>query len=154
MKNDCILYAEDDPNDVFLLQLAFKEAGIPNPLQIVTDGQEAIDYLGGTGPFTNRRRYPMPCLVLLDIKMPRITGLEVLAWMRSQPNLRHLPVLLYSASDLPADREKAVKIGANAYVVKPVTIEERLEFAQAIRAFWLHFHHPPPVGVHTADAAA
>ena len=143
MNNDCILYAEDDPNDVFLLQLAFKEAAIPNPLQIVTDGQEAMDYLAKVEASANRRRYPAPCLVLLDIKMPRITGLEVLAWMRGRPKLRALPVIIFSASDLPSDRAQAVKIGANAYVVKPATIEERVEFAQAIAAFWLHFHHPP-----------
>ena len=143
MNNKCILYAEDDPNDVFLLQLAFKEAAIPNPLQIVTDGQQAIDYLDGVGPYSNRLKYPLPCLVLLDIKMPRVTGLEVLAWMRSQPKLHGLPVILFSASALPADCDRAIQIGANAYVVKPATIEERVEFAQAVCSFWLHFNHPP-----------
>lgn len=144
MTKDCILYAEDDLNDVFLLQHSFADAGIPNPLQIVKDGQEAMDYLAGVGAFADRRRHPWPCLVLLDIKLPRKTGLEVLAWMRAQPNLRYLPVIIFSASSHPNDRETAIQIGANSYVLKPNTVAERTEFAHAIRAFWLHFHYPPP----------
>ena len=143
MTNQCVLYAEDDPNDAFLLQHAFATAEIPNPLQIVTDGQAAIDYLAGTGAFADRSRYPRPGLVLLDIKLPRQTGLEVLAWLRAQPNLHGLPVIMFSASGRAGDVAQASRLGANAYVVKPATIEDRLEFARAVRTFWLHFHHPP-----------
>ncbi|MEI8313905.1 MAG: response regulator [Verrucomicrobiota bacterium] len=143
MNNDCILYAEDDPNDAFFLQHAFDEVGIHNPLQIVKDGQEAIDYLAGVGLFTDRRRYPPPCLILLDLKMPRKSGIEVLAWIRAQPAMCCVPVLVLSASCLASDLEKASLLGANSYIIKPFSLEERVEFAQAIRSFWLHFHYRP-----------
>ena len=151
MTNDCILYAEDDFNDAFFLQHAFAEAAIPNPLQIVRDGQEAIDYLTGLGVFADRHLYPLPCLVLLDLKMPRKSGLEVLAWIRAHPDFRSLPVILFSSSPNQADSQSASEVGANAYVIKPSTVEERIELAQSIRSFWLHFHlrpaprpNPPP----------
>ena len=151
MNNQCVLYVEDDPNDAFLLKHAFAKAEIPTRLQIVTDGQEAVDYLAGVGAFADRSRHPMPRLVLLDIKLPRKTGLEVLAWLRAQPHLRHLPVIMFTSSTFQTDIATANERGANAYVVKPGTIEERLDFAQAVNAFWLHFHHIPE---NPPDAAA
>lgn len=143
MNPDCILYAEDDANDAFFLEHAFKKAKVPTRLQLVGDGQAAIDYLAGVGEYADRDLYPLPCLVLLDIKLPRKTGLEVLAWMRDQSHLRHLPVIMFSASTFQSDIASANESGANAYVVKPVTIEERLDFAQAVQAFWIHFHRSP-----------
>lgn len=152
MSRDCILYAEDDPNDVFFIKHAFAKVGVANPLQIVKDGQEAKNYLDGVGAFADRSRYPLPCLVLLDIKMPRVSGFDVLHWMRDQPNFRNIPVIIFSASSFPSDIEHAYEIGANAYVVKPVTAVERLAFAQAIHAFWRHLRYLP-AGVR-ADKAA
>ena len=141
---DCILYAEDDPNDVFFIKHAFAKVGVANPLQTVKDGQAAIQYLAGEGAFADRRRYPLPCLVLLDIKMPRATGFDVLHWMQDQRHLRNIPVIIFSASAFPFDIERAYELGANAYVVKPVTVAERLAFAEAIHRFWLHLRYPPP----------
>lgn len=149
---DCILYAEDDPNDVFFIKHAFAKVGVANPLHTVADGQAAKNYLAGVGAFTDRHRYPLPCLVLLDIKLPQVSGWDVLHWMQDQPNLRKIPVIIFSASSFPSDIEKAYAIGANAYVVKPVTLDERLAFAHAIRAVWLQLHYPPP-GLPRAKAA-
>ena len=144
MNNQCVLYVEDDPNDAFLLKHAFAKAEIPTRLQIVTDGQDAVDYLAGVGAFADRSRHPMPRLVVLDIKLPRKTGLEVLAWLRAQADLRGLPVIMFSSSGQPGDVELANRLGANSYVVKPAALEDWLAFAKTIRTFWLHFHYSLP----------
>ena len=80
-----ILQVEDDPNDVFFLQHAMKKAGVANPVQVATDGQQAIDYLRGVGKFADRKKFPLPCLILLDLKLPHVMGLDVLKWIRQQP---------------------------------------------------------------------
>ena len=80
-----ILLVEDEVNDVFFMKHAFEEVGILNPLQVAVDGQEAMDYLGGHGAYADRERFPLPCLTLLDLKLPRVMGLEVLQWIREQP---------------------------------------------------------------------
>lgn len=143
MPNNCIFYAEDDPNDVFFLQHAFTAANIANPLQTVSDGQAAIDYFAGTGAFAGRQKFPLPCLVLLDLKLPHKTGLEVLAWLRAHPQLRFLPVIMFTASAQPSDIEQACVLGANAFVVKPVTMEDRRDFVECLQSFWLRFHRCP-----------
>jgi len=89
-----VLYVEDNADDVLLLRHAFKRADILDPVQFAQDGQEAIDYLAGAGKFSDRKKYPMPRLVLLDLKLPKKTGIEVLQWIREQPALRKLPVTL------------------------------------------------------------
>lgn len=154
MNGDCILYADDDINDAFFMQYAFTDAGIFNRLQIITDGQAAINYLAGVGSFSDRLRYPLPCLALLDLKMPRKTGLEVLAWIRAQPRFCCLPVIVFTASANPADMEKAGRLGANSFVVKPISVAERSEFARAIRAFWLNFHCSLPASAWPVESAA
>src|SRR6267378_6842018 len=109
----CVLLVEDDLNDIFLVKRAFKIAQIENPLQIVTDGQEAINYLRGDGKYADRERYPLPRLMVMDIKMPRRTGFEVLEWVKGHGRpLRRIPIVIVSSSDNPADINRAYELGA------------------------------------------
>src|SRR4030095_8087254 len=102
-----ILYAEDDPNDIFFMQRAFKQAGIVNPLHIVTSGTLAIDYLAGSGPYANREEHPLACLVLLDLNMPGKSGLDVLKWIRTQPRISTLPIVVITSSTQDSDIHRA-----------------------------------------------
>src|SRR5512145_859685 len=102
--SDAILYVEDEENDALLMQLALGQAGLRNPLRVATDGVQAIDYLSGKGRFADREEHPLPGLVLLDLKLPRMIGFEVLAWIRQQPGYAELPVVVYTSSNSPADR--------------------------------------------------
>ena len=113
-----ILQVEDDPNDVFLLQHAMKKVGLLNPIQVATDGQQAIDYLKGAGKFAEREEFPLPCLVLLDLKLPHVMGLNVLKWIRQQPGAP-LVVVMLTASGEDADIATAYRLGANAFLTKP-----------------------------------
>jgi CheY-like chemotaxis protein len=101
------LLAEDSQNDVFLMQQAFKKAGLPNPIQVVADGEEAISYLKGEGRYSDRAQYPLPMAVLLDLKMPRMNGFEVLEWVRKQPNLKRVVVIILTASNRSSDADRA-----------------------------------------------
>src|SRR5512142_1841788 len=98
MSPDTILYAEDEPTDIYFLERAFKHASVPHSLKSVVDGQAAIDYLSGVGPYADRDLHPLPCLILLDINMPRKSGLGVLEWIRQQPQLKGVPVLILTSS--------------------------------------------------------
>jgi CheY-like chemotaxis protein len=132
-----ILYAEDEPNDHFFLRRAFQRAGFPDPLKTVEDGQEALEYLSGDGPFADRALYPLPSLILLDINMPRKNGLEVLAWIRQEQRFKSLPVLMLTSSEHPADMAKARELGATDYIVKPSVPIKLIELAQSLHARWL-----------------
>jgi CheY-like chemotaxis protein len=144
MTNDfCILLVEDDENDVFFFMRAAAEANIRNQISVARDGQEAIDYLSGHQKFAERTTYPLPCLLVLDLKMPRRTGLEVLEWLRTESAFSTIPVIVFSSSAQGSDIERAYKLGANAFVVKPVSTEKRTELARLINGFWLHHNQPP-----------
>ena len=145
-----ILQVEDDSNDVFLLQRAMKKAGATNLIQVVTDGQQAIDYLKGAGRFADRDEFPLPCLVLLDLKLPYVMGLDVLKWIRQQPGVP-LVVILLTASGEEADIASAYRLGANAFLIKPPEANKLVEMAKAIKDFWLT-HNTLPPEVH-AEAA-
>src|SRR6266487_2461384 len=114
-----ILVAEDLDDDVQILKRAFIRAGVNVPLRFVTDGQKVIDYLKGDGAFANRTDYPMPTLLLLDLKMPGLHGFDVLEWLRLQPGLRRLLVVVFTSSSQPEDVNRAFELGANSYLVKP-----------------------------------
>ena len=137
-KPKSILQVEDDDNDVMFLKLALESAGVTVPLRIAVDGQEAIDYLSGTAPFTDRQAYPEPSLVLLDLRIPKIPGLEVLKWIRKQPALKKIPVLVLTSSDAKRDIEDAYRLGANSYFVKPINPRDLLEIVEHIRDYWLN----------------
>ena len=127
-----ILHVEDDPNDTLLLQHACRKAGIVFDLQAVSDGDQAIAYLRGTNDFSDRRRYPMPQLILLDLKMPRVSGFDVLAWLQSDDKLRKLPVVVLTSSNHDADIKRAYDLGARSYLVKPVGFEALVELVKTL----------------------
>ena len=131
-----ILQVEDDPNDVFLLQHAMRKVGLTHPVQVASDGQEAIDYLKGAGKFADRETYPLPCLILLDLKLPYVMGLDVLKWIRQQPGTA-FPVVMLTASAEDGDISAAYRLGANAFLTKPSEARKLEEIVRAIKDFWL-----------------
>jgi len=128
-----ILMVEDDENDILLLRRALKKEGVTLPIQVATDGLAAIQYLEGKGEYSDREKYPLPCLVLLDLKLPRKNGLEVLSWVRGREDLKDLPVFMLSSSGEDKDRSEAERHGVEVYRVKPVSLEELLKVAREIR---------------------
>jgi|SRR6185437_7798416 len=131
-----ILQVEDDPNDVFLLQHAMTKAGVANPVQVVTDGRQAIDYLKGAGKFADRETFPFPGLMLLDLKLPYVMGLDVLRWVRDQTETV-LTVVMLTASGEEADIVAAYRLGANGFLVKPSEASKLQDMVKAIKDFWL-----------------
>ena len=142
MMTTTILLVEDDENDVFFFQRALNKAGMTNPLQVARDGQEAIDYLRGGGKFAERANFPLPGLILLDLKLPFVMGLDVLKWIRQQSDLSPVVVIL-SSSQQDDDVEAAYRLGANAYLVKPADVGKLEGMARAINDFWLMLNTPP-----------
>src|SRR5882762_2084272 len=138
------LLAEDSENDVFLMQRAFKVAGIPNPLQVVADGEEAIAYLKGDGRYESRGEFPLPAVVLLDLNLPRKNGFEVLGWMRAQPTLKRIVVLILTASNRSADADRAYDLGANFYLTKPGKFEDLVKMTKCLHE-WVQLNHFPSV---------
>lgn len=132
-----ILYAEDDENDAFLMERAFQRVGLKNPLQIVADGQEAIDYLAGEGRYADRGEFPVPCLLLLDVQLPRKSGLEVLKWLRNTPAVCTLPAVMLTSSAQDTDVHRAYIMGANGYLVKPGGPDDLETLVRAIRDYWV-----------------
>jgi CheY-like chemotaxis protein len=140
-----VLLIEDDPNDVVLTQRAFARAGFANPLQIVTDGEQAIAYLAGQAPYTDRQRHPVPILVLLDLKLPRRSGFEVLDWLRRAPALRRVPVVILTSSQHSPDIDRAYDAGANSYLVKPVAFEGLLGLVRTLGLYWIMTNEGPTI---------
>lgn len=138
-----VLLVEDDPNDVLLMRRAFKMAGIEAALHVVGDGMTAIEYLSGVGEYADRGRYPLPSLMLLDLKLPRRSGHEVLAWLRQESALRRLPVTVLTASRESLDVERAYELGANSYLVKPTAFSALLELVSALGRYWLLLNERP-----------
>jgi CheY-like chemotaxis protein len=132
-----ILYAEDEENDAFFLKRAFVQASVPNPLVVVCDGQEAIDYCAGNGRYSNRNENPQPSLMLLDLNMPKKSGLEVLKWIRSESPICTLPVIVLTSSLQETDIHRAYIHGANAYLGKPSNPNELVFMVKSIKDFWL-----------------
>ena len=138
-----VLIAEDDPSDIFLIQRAFDIAQISAVLHFVRDGQEAIDYLEGEASFSDRTAYPLPDLMLLDLKMPRLNGFDVLSWLRQKPGLRRLLVAVLTSSDQPNDINRAYDLGANSYLLKPHGTNELTELVKRVQKYWLESNRLP-----------
>src|SRR5262245_29053330 len=111
-----VLLAEDDPDDILLTHIAFEKARLANPLQVVHDGEEALAYLKGKGRFADREKYPIPILLLLDLKMPKIDGFQVLEWLRKDAKLYGLPVAVMTSSDHDPHVRRAYELGADSYL--------------------------------------
>jgi CheY-like chemotaxis protein len=132
-----ILVADDEPNDIFFLKHAFAKAGRGYRIMDVPDGEKAIGYLSGSAPYADRSRFPLPTLLLLDLKMPKVNGFEVLAWLQREKRLDSLKVVVLSSSGLPSDKQKAASLGAHDYRVKPADIAEMLILVNELSARWL-----------------
>ncbi len=132
-----VLYAEDEENDAYFLERAFKEVGIVHPLRVVSDGQEAIDYCAGRGAYVDRTKHPLPCVALLDLNMPRKSGMQVLQWIRKESSVPTLPVIILTSSLQDFDIDLAYEQGANAYLVKPSQPGELVVMTRSIKDFWL-----------------
>jgi len=137
-----ILHVEDNPDDVLLMNLAFSRAGVAANLHVVSDGDEAIAALGdgesNGGP---------PVCVLLDVKLPRVSGMEVLAWIRSQPRLRRLPVILLTSSSQTADINRAYDLGANSFLVKPPDLDSLTQLVKTVAHYWVQTNVRPVANV-------
>jgi CheY-like chemotaxis protein len=134
-----ILVADDDPNDVFLMQRAVSKAGINANFRFVGDGEEAIRYLQSS----DQQRNPTPDLMLLDLKMPRIDGFSVMEWLRTQPGLRRLLVIVLTSSDSVLDINRAYDLGANSYLVKPFGNEHLVKLLEYLQTYWLGINFAP-----------
>jgi CheY-like chemotaxis protein len=127
---------------VLLTEIAFEKARLANPLQVVRDGAEAIAYLKGEGRYADRERFPLPILLLLDLKMPKLNGFQVLEWLRTQPDLPALPVAIMTSSDHDPDATRAYELGADSYLTKPPNPEALLALVQRLHAYWLILNQP------------
>ena len=136
-EDSTILLVEDNPDDVLLIRRAFQKANLANPMKVASDGEEAIRYLSGTDQFADRSAYPMPLFVLLDLKLPRIGGLEVIEWARNQQGLRCMPIVVLTSSVQDEDVKHAYHAGANSYLVKPVEFENLISMAKTLNLYWV-----------------
>lgn len=138
-----VLVAEDNSNDVFLLKHALKKAELTNPVRFVADGEEVMAYLQGDGRYEDRVQNPFPAILLMDIKMPRLDGLETLALIRNDPRFQRLVVIMLTSSNREQDVNRAFDLGANSYLVKPARIEAMLGILEQIRGYWLGLNNFP-----------
>ena len=134
--NYTILLVEDEENDARLLEMAFKKNEILNPVHWAKDGVEAIAYLNGDGVFANRALYPFPEVLILDLKMPRVSGLELLAWIRDHPDFKVIPTIIMTSSRQDPDIEKAYELGANTYMIKPSSFAELAKMVKLAHEYW------------------
>jgi len=140
-----ILLVEDREDDVLLLRRSFQKAGISNPIQVARNGEEAVSYLGGTGKYSNRAEFPLPDLILLDLKMPKVDGFEVLRWIRTQPELSGMRVVVLSSSESIRDVNLAYALGANSFLVKPADFNDYVELSGFINDYWFVLSKTPQV---------
>ena len=143
--SDTILLVEDCEDDVFFMERAMSAAGLISTLQVALDGQQALDYLGGMGRYADRKIYPLPCLVLLDLKLPHVLGLDVVKWIRSRPDFQTLPVIILTSSGERSDLERAYRLGANSFMVKPSDFDDLVELAKCFGNYWFKYSIIPRI---------
>lgn len=144
MNHKVILLVEDNPDDVKLAQHAFKKCNIANQVVVVGDGVEALDYLFGTGAYAGRDASNQPSMVLLDLKLPRLDGKEVLRRMRADPRTKLLPVVILTSSKEEQDVTRCYDLGANSYIRKPIDFDQFIEAVRQLGLYWLLLNEPPP----------
>ena len=142
MNEQTILLVDDSENDLFLMRRAFKKAEFNSPLQEVHNGEEAIAYLKGDDPYSDRNKFPLPAVMLLDLNMPMKNGFDVLTWVRAQTGLKRLSIIVLSASVRAEDLERAFDLGANSFLVKPSTLEALAAMIRCLRD-WIQISHFP-----------
>lgn len=142
---ELILLVEDDPHDATLIQRAIKKANILNPVRVLTDGEAAIDYFSGTPPYEDREKHPLPVLTLLDLKLPRKSGLEVLEVAKTISVVRRIPIVVLTSSNQSADINRAYELGTNSYLVKPVSTDALVDLLKTIEVYWLMTNQNPDV---------
>jgi CheY-like chemotaxis protein len=140
---EMILLVEDNEDDVLLIQRAFRKAAIANPLRVLRDGNQAVKYLSGAEPYADRRECPLPALLLLDLKLPRRSGLEVLKWLRQQPGIGRLITVVLTSSRESADVNRAYELGVNSYLVKPVLLNDLVDMIKKLDLYWLILNEKP-----------
>jgi CheY-like chemotaxis protein len=149
-----ILLVEDNEDDILFVRRAFRQAKLSNPLHVVEDGDSAVAYLAGEGEYADRATHPLPTLILLDLKLPRRSGLEVLQWLRAQPGIGRIPVVMLTSSRQSADVNRAYDLGANGYLSKPVDFDGLLEMVKTIGVYWLVMSELPSSAGPTPGTAA
>jgi CheY-like chemotaxis protein len=137
------MLVEDNDDDVFFMRRAFSNAAIKNPMIVLQDGQSVIDYLSGQAPYADRNKHPTPGLMLLDIKLPLRTGFEVLHWVRSDPRLKPLIIVVLTTSNETIDIDAAYRLGANSYLVKPPSTDALLDLMRNLKLYWLETNKGP-----------
>lgn len=151
IESNAILLVEDSDDDVFLMRRALKSAGVTNPLHVVGTGAEAVEYLAGDGPYRDRQQHPLPSVVFLDLKLPLMSGHEVLAWIRSQRQLEGLLVVVLTSSNEPSDVRRCYSLGASSYLMKPLTAQQLIDLAKALNWTWLKRAQPESAVVAPAE---
>lgn len=140
-EENVILLVEDCSEDASLVLRAFKKWGITNPVHVIPDGEEAVEYLAGNGRYADREEYPLPCLALLDLNLPQMSGFDVLEWVRSEAGFKSLPVVILSGTKNREDLDKASRMGAVACVVKSLDLAELYELIQHLNYVSIAFDH-------------
>ncbi|SRR6056297_2131133 len=146
MRDRCLLLVEDNPQDELLTLRALRKANLVNPVEVTRDGQQALDFLLGQGEFADRALEPLPLVVLLDLKLPKLSGVEVLERLRANERTRLLPVVILTSSDESADRLRAYEVGANSFVRKPVGFAEFAETIARLGVYWVATNEPVEPG--------
>jgi CheY-like chemotaxis protein len=140
-----LLVVEDNEDDIFFIQRIFNSIGARCTVKFARDGLEAIDYLAGKQPFSDRQKHPVPSLILMDLKMPRMSGFEVLEWMQRQPEIKLIPTIVVTSSTLQEDVTRAYRLGANAVMNKPVDKDTLTEMLKTFHLYWTDYVEMPEV---------
>ena len=146
-----ILLVEDEPTDAALITRAFEKAKVKNPVIHLVDGDQVLRYLAGKGEYADRVKYPLPAVILLDLKLPGATGMQILQWMRVQGEIKRIPVVVLTSDESPKTIDSAYDLGANSYLVKPGNPAEVVRMVQTVQQYWVNLNEPPQL-VMSAEA--